>query len=157
LSTESRPDAAALRDRFGDSVITVEDESWDAARMAFNVLIDQRPEAVAMPSSAAETAEIVGAARELGLRIAPQGSGHNAGPLGSLEGTLLLKLERMMGVEVDADARSARVEAGARWWDVVPQASELGPAALHGSSPEVNVVDVPGRGDRADAGGAIAR
>ncbi len=138
--TARRAAANSLRDRFGDSVITAEDEGWDAARMAFNVLIDQRPDAVATPSSAAETAEIVSAARELGLRVAPQGSGHNAGPLGSLDGTLLLKFERMKAVDIDADKRSARVEAGARWWDVVPQASELGLAALHGSSPEVNVV-----------------
>ena len=37
-------------------------------------------------------------------------------------------------------AGTARVEAGARWWDVTPQASEAGFAALHGSSPEINVV-----------------
>jgi FAD/FMN-containing dehydrogenase len=46
----------------------------------------------------------------------------------------------MAGVEIDAERRSARVEAGARWWDVTPKAAEHGLAALHGSSPEVNVV-----------------
>jgi FAD/FMN-containing dehydrogenase len=121
-------------------VTTAEDEGWDAARLAFNLLVDQRPTAVATPSSATETAEIVSAARELGLRIAPQGSAHNATPLGSLDDTLLLRFGRMTSVELDPDARSARVEAGARWWDVVPAASELGFSALHGSSPEVNVV-----------------
>ncbi len=142
MSTDELTGSAAstLRDRFGDAVITPADDGWDAARQAFNVLIDQSPEAVALPSSAAETAAIVTAARELGLRIAPQGSAHNPAPLGSLEGTVLIKLERMKAVEINAAERRARVEAGARWWDVTPQASELGLAALHGSSPEINVV-----------------
>ena len=81
MATELTGSAAStLRDRFGDAVVTPADDGWDAARQAFNLLIDQRPEAVALPSSAAETAAIVTAARELGLRIAPQGSGHNTAP-----------------------------------------------------------------------------
>lgn len=139
MSTDPSP-AAALRERFAAAVTTAEDPGWDQARLAFNLLVDQRPTAVATPASAAETAEIVAAARELGLRIAPQGSAHNARPLGDLDDTLLLRFGRMTAVELDPDARSARVEAGARWWDVVPAASELGLSALHGSSPEVDVV-----------------
>ena len=131
--------ATALRDRFPEAVTIPGDADWDSARMAFNVLIDQQPEAVVRPRSAQETVAIVNDARELGLRIAPQGSGHNAGPLGSLDGTVLIKLERMRGVELNVGDRRARVEAGARWWDITPQASEHGLAALHGSSPEINV------------------
>ena len=102
--------------------------------------MDQSPAAVARPRSAAEAAAIVVAARDSGLRIAPQGSSHNVGPLGSLEETVIVKLERMTGVGVDADSGTARVEAGARWWDVTPKAAEHGYVALHGSSPEINVV-----------------
>jgi UDP-N-acetylenolpyruvoylglucosamine reductase len=130
----------ALRTRFPDAIVGPGDPDWDGARLAFNLLIDQQPEAVARPESVAQTAEIVRAARDLGLRVHVQGSSHNTGPAGSLEGTLLVRLERMKAVEIDADARVAKVEAGARWWDVVPQASEFGLSALHGSSPEINVV-----------------
>lgn len=139
MSADPSP-AAALRERFGDAVTSAEDGGWDEARMAFNLLVDQRPVAVATPSSAAETAAIVGAARELGLRIAPQGSAHNAAPLGPLDDTLLLRFGRMTAFDLDPDVPRARVEAGARWWDLVPAASELGLSALHGSSPELNVV-----------------
>jgi FAD/FMN-containing dehydrogenase len=132
-------DATPLRNRFPEAVSLAGDAGWDAARSAFNLLVDQRPEAVARPRSADETAAIVTMAAELGLRVAPQGSGHNAGPLGSLEGTVLIKLERMTAVELRAGDRRARVEAGARWWDITPQASEHGLAAMHGSSPEINV------------------
>jgi UDP-N-acetylenolpyruvoylglucosamine reductase len=127
-----------LRSRFPDAIVGPGDPDWDAARLAFNLAIDQHPEAVARPASAEQVAEIVRAARELGLRVHVQGSSHNA--LGSLESVVLMRLERMTAVEIDADARIARVEAGARWWDVVPKASELGLSALHGSSPEINIV-----------------
>jgi FAD/FMN-containing dehydrogenase len=130
----------ALRNRFPDAIVGPGDPGWDAARLAFNLVIDQQPEAVARPDSVAQTAAIVRAARDLGLRVHVQGSSHNPGPAGPLDGTLLMRLERMRAVQIDADERIAKVEAGARWWDVVPQASELGLSALHGSSPEVNVV-----------------
>ena len=130
----------SLRTRFPDAIVTAGDAGWDAARMAFNLLIDQRPAAVALPASAEQAAEVVGAAAELGLRVNAQGSSHNAGPLGALDDTLVVRFERLKAVRIDAEAQTARVEAGARWWDVVPRASELGLSALHGSSPGVNVV-----------------
>jgi UDP-N-acetylenolpyruvoylglucosamine reductase len=132
--------AEKLRDRFADSVVTPADDAYDPARASFNVLHDQRPDAIATPSSAAETAAIVSAARDAGLRITAQGSSHNVAPLGSLEGTLLIKLERMKAVELNAGDGTVRVEAGARWWDLIDEASAQGLAARHGSSPEINIV-----------------
>jgi FAD/FMN-containing dehydrogenase len=79
-------------------------------------------------------------ARQRGLRIAPQGTGHNASPLGPLEDTILLKTERMRGVHIDPEQRLARVEAGAVWLEVVEAAAPHGLAALAGSSPDVGVV-----------------
>ncbi len=115
------------------------DDGWDAARATFNTLIDQRPEAAALPADAREVAEAVRHARARGLRVAPQATGHNAGPLGSLGGTLLLNVSRLDEVSIDAAARRVRVGAGVRWKQVVPALSELGLAALHGSSPEVGI------------------
>ncbi len=132
--------AERLRDRFADSVVTPADDAYDAARGSFNLVCDQRPAAVATPSTAAEAAAIVVAARDAGLRIAPRGSSHNIEPLGEVDDTLAIKLERMTGVELNAADRTARVEAGARWWDLLDQASEAGLAARHGSSPEINIV-----------------
>ncbi len=50
---------------------------------------------------------------------------------------MLVRTEGLTGVEIDADRRSARVGAGVLWGELVPQASELGLAALHGSTPTV--------------------
>jgi hypothetical protein len=75
------------------------------------------------------------------MRVAPQTTGHNAGPLvPNLENTLLLKTTRMKGVAIDVDARTARVQAGTVWGEVTSRLEGTGLAALHGSSPTVGVV-----------------
>src|SRR5579863_6562934 len=89
------------------------DPGWDDARRAWNLAVDQHPAAVAMPASAQEAAAAVRFAREHGLRVAAQGTGHNAAPLGSLAGTVLIKTAAMRQVSIDPAARIARAEAGA--------------------------------------------
>ena len=140
MSTTEFSIADRLRDRVRGAVVTPNDDDWDTARLAFNLVIDQQPTLVVLPVDERDVIEIVVFAREHGLRVAPQRAGHNAAPLGSLEDTILLRTDAMLGVEIDVEARRARVEAGAKWEHVVPRASELGLAALHGSTPDVSVV-----------------
>ena len=72
MSVDLSP-GVALRERFGDAVTTAEDEGWDAARLAFNLLVDQQPVAVATPSTTAETAEIVARRASWGCASRPRG------------------------------------------------------------------------------------
>jgi FAD binding domain len=132
--------ATTLSAHMRGRVVTSSDPDWDASRRAFNLLVDQRPEAIAFPTDARAVAAVVAYARERGLRVAPQATGHNAGPLGSLEGALILNTSALTGVSVDVAARRVRVGAAAKWQDVVPGLSEVGLAALHGSSPDVGIV-----------------
>src|SRR5262249_57413310 len=93
-------------------IVLPHDPGWDEARLAWNLAADQRPAAVALPESAVDVAAVVRWARERGLRVAPQGTGHHAIPLGSLAPTVLLKTERMRGVSIDIRKRRARGGAG---------------------------------------------
>jgi FAD/FMN-containing dehydrogenase len=133
-------DVRALRARLLGEVVVPGDDDWDEARQAWNLAVDQRPAAVALPETAEDVVAIVEFAKANGLRVAPQGTGHNASPLGSLEDTVLVKTSRMRGVWIDAEAQRARVEAGVLWIEVVEAAAEHGLAALAGSSPDVGVV-----------------
>jgi FAD binding domain/Berberine and berberine like len=133
-------DVAQLRRRIAGDVITPGDAEYDVARQAWNLAVEQEPVMVALPESAGDVARIVRYAAEKGLRVAPQGTGHNAGPLGHLHDTVLMKTSRMVGVEVNAEERFARVQAGAIWADVVGPAYEAGLTAMSGSSPDVGVV-----------------
>jgi FAD/FMN-containing dehydrogenase len=133
-------DVAALRAAVAGFVVLPGEDGWDAARQAWNLAADQRPALVALPESAADVQVLVDFARTSGLRVAMQGTGHNACPMGPLDDTMLVKTERMRGVEIDERNCIARVEAGALWIDVTAPASEAGLAPLAGSSPDVGVV-----------------
>ncbi len=76
------------------SILRPGDAGWDAARQVFNLLIDQRPTAIALPRDAQEVAAGIRYARRRGLQVAPQSTGHNARPLGALDG-------RAHGMNVD--------------------------------------------------------
>ena len=133
-------DVSGLREGLAGAVLTDGDEGWDTARIAFNLLIDQRPAAIVLPERVEDVVAAVGFARESGLRVAPQRTGHNAGPLGDLSETLLVRTDRLGGATIDADARRAAVGPAAKWGDVTGPASDAGLAPLAGSSPNVGVV-----------------
>jgi FAD/FMN-containing dehydrogenase len=139
-STGVTANLEGLRDRLAGETVSPGDGGWDAARQAWNLSVDQRPVAVVFPETAEDIAAVVEVAGAHGLRVAPQGTGHSAGPMGPLEGTILVKTSRMGGVEIDAPAKRARVRAGALWGEVVPVAAEHGLAALAGSAKDVGAV-----------------
>jgi FAD binding domain/Berberine and berberine like len=94
---------------------------------------------VATPESADDVVAVIEIAREHGLRVAPQGTGHGAPPRASLEGSVLADMSRMNAVEIDPEHRRARLQAGAQWQHVVGPAAEHGLAGLSGTAPDVCV------------------
>jgi hypothetical protein len=128
------------KDSMNGTFLTPEDDGFDAARQAWNLAVDQRPAAIVYANDAGDVASAVRLAAERGLRVASQGTGHGAAPVGDLGDTLLLKTMRMTGLEIDSSTRRARAEAGVLWADVAVAAGEHGLVALHGSSPDVGVV-----------------
>ena len=87
----------ALRSRLNGQLVTPSDSRWDQARLAWNLTADQRPAAIAFPRSAQDVVAAVNAAREHGLHVSAQGTGHGSTAMGSLEQTLLVKTENMRG------------------------------------------------------------
>jgi FAD/FMN-containing dehydrogenase len=129
-----------LRGRTAGDVVLPGDPTWDTARQAWNLAVDQRPVAVVYPESADDVAATVGLAAAHGFRIAFNAGGHNAGPIDWTEPTVLLKTERMTGIRIDAEARRARVEAGVLSQPLADAAAEHGLAYLAGTSPNVGVL-----------------
>ena len=132
-------DSKTLPALTGD-LVTPDQPEWDLARRAWNLAVDQRPALVAIPADADDVRAIMEYAIGAGLRVAPQGTGHNAAAIASLEGTILLSTQRMRGVEIDAVAETARVQAGTLWLEVAEAATPHGLYPLSGSSPDVGVV-----------------
>jgi FAD/FMN-containing dehydrogenase len=128
-----------LQSRIHGRVLTEGDESWDASRQTFNLTHDQRPAALVRVANADDVAETVRYAAQRGLRIAPQSTGHNAGPIDGLEDALLIRTDALQDVRIDVGARRARVGSGVRWAAVADPASEAGLAPLSGSSRDVGI------------------
>jgi FAD binding domain-containing protein len=138
--TSSAPEVRALQDELSGTVTIAGDAGWDEARAAWNLAVDQRPAVVTEPETVADVVAIMRFARERGLRVTAQGTGHGASALGSLHDTVLVKTHRMRVVGIDPECRLARAQAGAVWADIVAPASEHGLAPLSGSSHDVGVV-----------------
>ena len=81
--------------------------------------------AVAYPANAQETAEVVRAAVEAGLRVAPQSTGHNAGPLGRLDDVVIVRTSgddaRSRSTRCGRSPGSAAAHSGCRWWRPLPR------------------------------------
>ncbi len=133
------PALRSLRSRFRGAVIEPGRDGWDAATQAFNLTVAQQPALVAVPADAEDVTTIVEFARANGMQVAAQRTGHNAEPLGALDEVILVKTDALQGVDIDVERKLARVASGSKWADVVPPASDLGLAALHGSTPDVSV------------------
>ena len=91
----------ALRAAIAGQVFVPGEAGYDQARQAWNLAVVQRPAVVVEAGSAADVARAVRFARAHGMRIAPQGTGHGAGPLEPLVGAMLLRTTRMRTVHID--------------------------------------------------------
>ena len=120
-------------------VATPSDSDWDQARQTWNLAADQKPSSVAFVESADDVAEVIRFAGRHGLGVTGQGTGHGAVALGPLDEVIVIKTERMRGIEIDADARTARVEAGVLALELGEAAQRDGLCSLPGSSPDVGV------------------
>src|SRR5918996_976198 len=116
------------------------DPGWDHARRAFDLAVDQRPAAVAVPTDDHGVVAAVREARRRGLRVVAQCGGHPAPRLGPLGDAMLLRPAGLAGVEIDARAHRARIKAGARWADLAAPASFLGLAPVGGFARDASIV-----------------
>ena len=112
------------------------EEGYDEASRAWNLNARQRPAAVVVAEGAGDVLAAVRLARDEGLGVGVMATGHGVGA--PCDGGVLVNTSRMRGVSVDPVTQTARVEAGALWKDVIPEAHGL--AGLAGSAPHVGVV-----------------
>lgn len=113
------------------------DESFDDARRPWNLAIEQHPVGVASPADLGDLRTLVGAARDAGVTIAVQPSGHGAS--GDLSGAVILRMAAFDELEVDLEAGTVRVGSGVRWGAVVEALEGTGWVAPAGTSPVVSV------------------
>ena len=126
-----------LRTGLRGDVYVPGDEGYDGARAAWNLDAHQYPALVVMAEDAADVQAAARFARQRGLGVGVMATGHGAAALP--DGGVLVNTSRMKGVQIDPVARTARVEPGAKWKDVIPEAQRFGLAGLLGSTSDVSV------------------
>ena len=109
---------AALRGRFGESVLFEGDAGYDEARSVWNGVIDRHPAVIVRCSTTDEVVAALAYAREKRLAIAVRGGGHNVAGTAVNDGGIVIDLSPMRDVSVDLDRGTASAQGGATWGDV---------------------------------------
>lgn len=108
---------AGLKSRLKGALLKKGDAGYDDARTIWNAMIDRHPALIAQCANASDVQEAVRFAGQHGLLVAIKGGGHNIAGNAVCDGGLLIEFSRMKSVQVDANARTARVEPGATLGD----------------------------------------
>ncbi len=117
---------------FEGKLVAPGDSGYDEARAVYNAMIDRRPALVAYAASVADVQKAVDFAREQGALLAVRGGGHNGAGLGCCDGGIVLDLSGLNRIEVDPQARTARVGGGCTWGEVDAATNEHGLATPSG-------------------------
>jgi FAD/FMN-containing dehydrogenase len=133
--------AGELRTELHGEVITPDQPGYDRARRVWNGVIDRHPAVIARCLDTADVVAAIGVARRHEIEVAIRSGGHQVAGSGVVDDGLVIDLAPMDQVQVDADARTARVAAGARWADVDRATQRFGLATTGG---EVSITGVAG-------------
>jgi hypothetical protein len=123
----------------GDAAILEPDHpDYPAATSGYQLGYRQEPDAVVLAAAPDDVRHAIRVATAAEARVTVQATGH--GLPGDRCGGVLVDTRRMNGVTVHPLARTAVVQAGARWSDVIARAAVHGLAPLSGSAPSVGAV-----------------
>ncbi|MFJ8147043.1 bagremycin/ferroverdin biosynthesis FAD-dependent oxygenase BagG/FevA2 [Streptomyces sp. NPDC096048] len=133
-----KPAAAELSERLRGRVLLPGDDDFAPETDGFNQITEHAPDLLAVVAGAEDVREAVSFAAARGMPVAVQATGH--GPSTAADGGLLISTRGMRGVHIDPVTRTARVEGGTQWFEVIEAAAEHGLAPLNGSSPLTGVI-----------------
>jgi FAD/FMN-containing dehydrogenase len=112
-------DLSPLRSSFAGQLLTATNgRPYDEARAVFNAMFDRRPSVIARATCDADVVSAVLFAQAARLPLAVRAGGHSAAGYSAVDDGLLLDLGPMRRIQVDPDARTARVGPGVTWGEL---------------------------------------
>ncbi len=106
-----------LQQQVSGEVLSKESPGYEQIRRGWDLTIDHYPAYILIAHTPADIAAGLRFARTTGLGVAVQSTGH--GMLYPADDSLLIISSRMKALQVDVKARTARVEAGVIWQEVL--------------------------------------
>jgi FAD/FMN-containing dehydrogenase len=121
-----------LRRALTGELITASDVGYDDARRVWNAAIDRYPALVARCAGPADVILALRFARDRELPVAVRCGGHSVAGHSTCDGGVVIDLSPMRAIEIDPEARRARVQGGALLRDLDMQAQRFGLACPTG-------------------------
>ncbi len=112
---------------------------YDDARRLFNGMYDPRPAVIARVATADDVVRAIKLARDAKLPLSVYGGGHGLTGAGVADGGVCVDMRGMKRIDVDAAARTVRVEAGANWGEFDAATQAHGLAVTGGRNPTTGV------------------
>jgi hypothetical protein len=128
-----------LRSRLRGRLITAADADYHDARKVLYFTVDRRPLAIARVADAEDVATVVDFARDHFLPLAVRSGGHSLAYLSVIDNAIVVDLSDMARIEIDPEARIARVQPGATSGDLAGPANEFGLALSTGDTHSVGM------------------
>ena len=128
-------DADALRElagAFRGELVRPGDPAYDEHRRVWNGSIDRFPALIVRCRGASDVVAAVRFARGSGLPVAVRGGGHSFPGLSVCDGGIVIDLAPMKAIAVDAEGRTARVQAGVLWGELDAATQQHGLATTGG-------------------------
>jgi len=108
----------ALGDGLEGPLLYPDDEGFAEATRLWNGLIKKQPALIVSARTTRDVVRTVGFVRDNGLQLSIRGGGHNIAGLALCDGGVTLDMSKMKSIEVDLDARLARVAPGCILGDI---------------------------------------
>lgn len=118
MASTMRSEITELSDNIAGEALTPASPRFEEARQVWNGTIVDEPAIIVRCKSVDDVVEAIGFARDNDLQVSIRGGGHNVAGTALVEGGLVIDLSEMKAVEVDPEAKIARVQGGATLGDV---------------------------------------
>ena len=135
----NEPAIRKLASQITGHVITPQASDYEPARLVFNRAFDLHPAVIVRCAGSDDVARALEFAQRQTLPLAVRGGGHSRLAYGMCDGGVVIDLSGMNRVEVDADRRVARAEAGALVRDLDGATQRFGLATTSGGCPTVGI------------------
>lgn len=113
-------------------VIGPSDPDYDEARAVWNARYDRRPAAILRCADAMDAVAGIRFARAQGWPLAVRGGSHSVAGHGTCDGGLVLDLDDIDAIDIDATGRRVSVGGGAHWAEVDAATARFGMATPGG-------------------------